>query len=73
LLLHLPALICVYLFAVSEKITSTQYNLVKLHSGWVNVAGQNVWDMFFKLYDPSQACQTERSADKIAISERQVC
>ena len=23
--------------------------------------------------DPSQPCQTERSADKIAISERQVC
>ena len=50
LLLHLPALICVYAFAVSKKIASTQYNLIKVHSGWINISVQSGWDTFFNIY-----------------------
>lgn len=49
-LLHLPALICIYAFAASEKITATQYNLIKLQNGWINVTVQNGWTAFFHAY-----------------------
>ena len=50
LLLHLPALTCIYAFAASGRITATQYNLVKVHSGWINIAVQNGWTTFFHVY-----------------------
>ncbi len=50
LLLYLPAVITIYVFSLSNAITSTQYNLVKIDYGWVNVAVQNGWTMFFQTY-----------------------
>ncbi|MEG6521948.1 EAL domain-containing protein [Desulfotomaculum sp. 1211_IL3151] len=49
-LLHLPAVVCIYAFAASGKITAVQYNLVKLDSGWINIAIQNGWTTFFQIY-----------------------
>lgn len=49
-LLYVPAVICVYAFALSNTITATQYNLVRMDHGWVNVAVQNGWTTFFHIY-----------------------
>ena len=49
-LLHIPALISVYVFAISGNITANQYNFIKMHYGWVNVAIQNSWTFFFYIY-----------------------
>ncbi len=49
-LLHIPAFIGVYVFAVSGEITSTQYNLVNTNYGWVNIAARNGWTLFFNTY-----------------------
>lgn len=46
LLLYLPAIISLYAFALSNQITATQYNLVQMDYGWVNVAAQNGWTVF---------------------------
>ena len=49
-LLHFPALICIYIFAISNKTAPAQHNLVKMQGVWVNVLLQNGWDIFFHLY-----------------------
>ncbi|HZK19054.1 MAG TPA: histidine kinase N-terminal 7TM domain-containing protein [Clostridia bacterium] len=49
-LIHLPAAINMYVFAISNKMTAVQYNLVKVAYGWKNVAVNNGWDYFFYLY-----------------------
>lgn len=50
LLLHLPAIVSIYVFAVSPEITAMQYHLAKLHTGWINITAQNGWDTFFNIY-----------------------
>lgn len=49
-LLYLPALICLYIFAISSSISIGQYNLLKGVHGWVNVSVNNGWDFFFYIY-----------------------
>lgn len=49
-LLYIPAIICLYIFAFSNHMTAIQYNLVKVNSGWTNVAVNNGWDYFFYAY-----------------------
>ena len=49
-LLYLPAAVSVYAFAFSNRITATQFNLVKAACGWINIAVQNRWTTFFNIY-----------------------
>lgn len=49
-LLHLPAAICLYVFAFSDELAAVQYNFVGTDFGWVNVAVRNGWDWFFYIY-----------------------
>lgn len=49
-LLHIPGLICLYVFALSGTIAPMQYNLVLTDYGWINVAINNGWDIFFYAY-----------------------
>lgn len=50
LLLHLPAVVSVYAFAVSPEIAATQYHLVRLSTGWSNSVVQDGWNVFFNIY-----------------------
>ncbi|HBR02737.1 MAG TPA: bifunctional diguanylate cyclase/phosphodiesterase [Ruminiclostridium sp.] len=50
LLLYLPAVINMYVFSISKEMTAIQYNLVKMDYGWVNIAVNNGWDLFFYIY-----------------------
>lgn len=50
LLLYLPALISIYVFAISGKLASTLYEFVKVKSGWINVSGQSGWYIFYYIY-----------------------
>ncbi len=48
--MYLPAMICLYIFAISSKISIGQYNFVRGMHGWVNIPVNNIWDMFFYGY-----------------------
>jgi hypothetical protein len=45
--LYLPALISMYVFSISNNMTAIQYNLARVDYGWINVAVNNGWDLFF--------------------------
>lgn len=47
LAMHLPALVNLYIFAISNLYAKSQYNLVRINSGWTNIAVNNFWDYFF--------------------------
>lgn len=49
-LLYIPAIIIMYVFAISNNLSQVQYNLVKIDYGWSNVAVNNGWDYFYYLY-----------------------
>ncbi len=49
-LLYLPALVCIYAFALSERIALGQYQLSHTGLGWVNAAPQSALNTFFSLY-----------------------
>lgn len=49
-LLYLPAIIGIYVFSISNSITATQFNFVKMDYGWVNIGVQNGWTWFFNAY-----------------------
>lgn len=49
-LVHIPALINMYVFALSNNMSAIQYDLVKIDYGWTNLAVNNGWDMFYYLY-----------------------
>ncbi len=46
-LIHIPAIINMYIFAFSNKMAIVQYNLVKIDYGWTNIAVNNGWDYFY--------------------------
>ena len=48
--LYIPGLICMYVFAISNKLASQQYNLVSTRYGWTNLPVNNGWDIFFYCY-----------------------
>lgn len=49
-LLHIPALINMYIFSFSSKISKAQYNLVENKYGWANMTVNNGWDYFYYVY-----------------------
>lgn len=50
LLIYVPAIITVYIFAISDATAIHQYNLFRTSCGWTNVDYNNIWDNFFNLY-----------------------
>ncbi len=50
LLLYLPAVVCIFAFAIPSGLNGTPYNLHRTEFGWVNVADNNFWDLFFYAY-----------------------
>lgn len=50
ILVHIPALINMYIFSFSNTMAARQYNMVKLDYGWVNQPVNNVWDFLFYTY-----------------------
>ncbi len=49
-LLYLPAAISVFAFAIPSGINQKPYQLVQTEFGWVNVAGNSIWDWIFYVY-----------------------
>ena len=49
-LLYLPAAFTVYVFSLSDTMAKLQYEFVRLPGGWVNVAVNNTFDIFFYIY-----------------------
>ena len=49
-LMYSPAVISMYIFAVSPSSARAQYNFVQMANGWVNVATHTGWDIFFYTY-----------------------
>lgn len=50
ILIYIPAIICIYVFAISNKMTNIQYNLIQTKYGWTNLAVNNGWDIFYYIY-----------------------
>lgn len=50
LLIYIPAIINMYIFAFSTSMANVQYNLLKINYGWTNVAVNNGWDYFYYFY-----------------------
>ena len=44
--LYIPGLISMYVFAISNKMASQQYNLVSTRYGWTNLPVNNGWIYF---------------------------
>ncbi len=49
-LLHVPAVISMYIFSFSNKLAMTQYNLIKIDLGWTNRSIGDGLDLFFRFY-----------------------
>lgn len=49
-LLHIPAIISMFIFSFSNKMAVIQYNIVKIDYGWINKSVNNGWDWFFNVY-----------------------
>lgn len=49
-LLYLPAALNVFLFGIYGPIANTQYHLIQLESGWINVYSGGVGEFFFNAY-----------------------
>lgn len=50
IILYIPAILFVYIFAISPSMATIQYNLVKTDYGWTNIAVNNIWDFLFYAY-----------------------
>lgn len=49
-LLHIPGIISMYIFAISEKLAPLHYNLFENKYGWINKLNNNHWDFLFNIY-----------------------
>lgn len=49
-LLYLPAAISILAFAIPSNINPKPYQLERTQLGWVNVAGNSIWDLIFYAY-----------------------
>lgn len=49
-ILYIPAMINMYVFALSNTMAKHQYNLVKIPCGWANIALNNGWDYVYYFY-----------------------
>ncbi len=54
-LLYLPAVINVYVFALSNRLAAVQYSLVRTPYGWVNMSVNNGWDLLYYAYYAASA------------------
>lgn len=54
--IYIPAIISLYAFSFSNRITSTQFNFIKNPYGWTNITVQNNWTLFFNSYYIAFAC-----------------
>lgn len=50
ILIYIPAMINLYIFAISDRYAALQYNLYRGNYGWTNIAVNNGWDYFFYFY-----------------------
>lgn len=50
ILMYLPAIIFLYIYALSSRISIGQYNIVEGLHGWVNISVNNIWDILFYVY-----------------------
>lgn len=50
LLIYIPAVVTYVGFTYFPGINPDQYNMVKTHLGWINVAVNNGWDWFYMAY-----------------------
>lgn len=50
MLVHIPALITMYIFAFSNTMSIVQYNMMKINLGWVNIPTNNGWDYLYYIY-----------------------
>lgn len=49
-LLYIPALICVYVFSISNQLSTQYLNMILTNFGWRNVAVGGFWDAYFNVY-----------------------
>lgn len=42
-ILYIPALILIYIFALSSQFTNLLYHYIKAPLGWINIAQMNIW------------------------------
>lgn len=50
LFLYLPAVICIFAFAIPSGLNPTPFQLQQTEFGWINVSSFNIWDLFFYVY-----------------------
>ncbi|WKY47360.1 EAL domain-containing protein [Eubacteriaceae bacterium ES3] len=50
LLIYLPAMLIIFLFALYEPTAVHQHHLFLTPSGWVNIPENNIFDQFFNVY-----------------------
>lgn len=49
-LIHIPTLISLYIFVISNRIAPLRYNLERIDYGWINRLSNTKWDLFFNIY-----------------------
>lgn len=49
-LVHLPGILSMYIFSLSNKLAPLHYNLIKSEYGWINRLTNNKWDAYFNFY-----------------------
>ena len=50
MLVHIPAVINIYVFGLSNTMALAQYNMIEMDYGWINKPVSNVWSYFYYLY-----------------------
>lgn len=50
LLLYLPTIVVYLGFTYFPQLNPEQYNMIRTPLGWVNIAANNIWDIFFMAY-----------------------
>ncbi|MBI4857386.1 MAG: EAL domain-containing protein [Acetobacterium woodii] len=50
IVIYLPAVITISVFALFPDLANAQYNLVQTGAGWGNIPINNFWDIFYNLY-----------------------
>lgn len=50
ILIYFPALISIFAFSLSNNLAPTLYYLVNTQWGWINVAQNTSWDIFYAIY-----------------------
>lgn len=50
ILIHIPALINIYIFTISNTMSYTQYHMIKMNYGWINRPVNNLWSFLYYFY-----------------------